>query len=49
MDLKKIIRFKIGSEDWEMPMGIVFLMLAILLIMVLGAVYIGYSFGKNAF
>ncbi|GGF48634.1 hypothetical protein [Echinicola rosea] len=45
-DLKKNIRFRIGSEDWEMPMGVLLLLLGITLVMVIGGAYLGYYFGK---
>ncbi|RPA66481.1 hypothetical protein EF405_20455 [Cyclobacteriaceae bacterium YHN15] len=49
MDLKKNIRFKIGSENWEMPLGILLLILLIaLILMVLGA-FMGYYFGERQF
>ena len=47
MDLKKIIRFKISSETWEMPLGIILLLAGItLLLMVLGGI-LGFEFGKS--
>ena len=49
MDLKKNIRFKLGSEDWEMPFGVVLLFLGIVLLMIVGGVYIGYKFGDSQF
>jgi hypothetical protein len=49
MDLKKNIRFKIGSENWEMPLGILLLILLIaLILMVLGA-FMGFYFGERQF
>ncbi len=49
MDLKKIIRFKIGSEDWEMPLGIVLLLGGITLLFIIGGIYLGYQFGNSQF
>lgn len=49
MDLKKIIRFKLGSEDWEMPLGIVFLLAGITLLFIMGGIYLGYQFGNSQF
>jgi uncharacterized integral membrane protein len=47
MDLQKNIKFKIGKEDWEMPLGIILLLLAITTIMIFGGLYLGYLFGKG--
>ncbi|MEX2593019.1 MAG: hypothetical protein WD426_09590 [Anditalea sp.] len=49
MDLKKNIRFKLGSEDWEMPLGILLLVLGITLLLVIGGAYLGYKFGHSQF
>jgi len=49
MDLKKNIRFKLGSEDWEMPLGTLLLLLGITLLMIVGGAYLGYKFGSNQF
>lgn len=49
MDFKKNIRFKIGSEDWEMPLGVLLLLLGITLLMVIGGAYLGYKFGRGQF
>ncbi|WP_168196220.1 hypothetical protein [Echinicola soli] len=46
-DLKKNIRFRIGSEDWEMPLGVLLLLLGITLVMVIGGAYMGYYFGNG--
>jgi hypothetical protein len=47
MDLKKIIRFKIGSENWEMPLGVLLLLAGLTLgLMVLGGI-LGFEFGKS--
>lgn len=47
MDLKKNIRFKIGSENWEMPMGILLLLLGISLVLMIVGAYMGFRFGSN--
>lgn len=47
MDLKKIIKFKIGSEDWEMPLGVILLLLGITLVLVFGGAYLGFKFGQR--
>lgn len=49
MNLKKTVRFKLGSEDWEMPLGIVLLLAGITLLMILGGIYLGYRFGDSQF
>jgi uncharacterized integral membrane protein len=49
MDLKKIIRFKLGSEDWEMPLGVVLLLAGITLLFIIGGIYLGYQFGSSQF
>ncbi|MCF1753026.1 hypothetical protein [Mariniradius sediminis] len=47
MDFKKIIRFKIGSETWEMPLGVLLLLGGITLaLMILGGI-LGFEFGKS--
>jgi len=47
MDLKKNIKFKIGSEDWEMPLGVILLLLGITLLLVFGGTYLGFKFGQQ--
>ena len=49
MDLKKIIRFRLGSEDWEMPLGVVLLLAGIALLMVAVGAYLGFKFGNSQF
>lgn len=49
MDLKKIIRFRIGSEDWEMPLGVLLLLLGITFLFIIGGAYLGYKFGSSQF
>ncbi len=49
MDLKKNIRFKVGSEDWEMPLGILLMLLGITLLLIIGGAYLGYKFGNSQF
>ncbi len=49
MDFKKNIRFKIGSEDWEMPLGVVLLLSGITLLLIIVGVYLGYQFGDSQF
>jgi hypothetical protein len=47
MDLKKIIRFKIGSENWEMPLGVMLLVGCITLVLMIGGAYLGFRFGQS--
>lgn len=49
IDLNKKIRFKLGSEEWEMPLGVLLLLLGITLLMVMGGAYLGYKFGNSQF
>lgn len=49
MDLNRIIRFRLGSEDWEMPLGIVLLLSGITLLFIIGGIYLGYQFGNSQF
>jgi len=49
IDLKKNIRFKIGSEQWEMPLGVLLLLLGITFFFVVGGIYIGHKFGSSQF
>ena len=47
MNLKKNIRFKIGSENWEMPLGVLLLLLGISLVLMVVGAYMGFRFGQN--
>lgn len=47
MDLKKNIRFKIGSENWEMPLGVMLLVGCITLVLMIGGAYLGFKFGES--
>ncbi|MCH6200160.1 hypothetical protein MMU07_11240 [Aquiflexum sp. LQ15W] len=47
MNLQKIIRFKIGSENWEMPLGVVLLVGGITLVLMIGGAYLGFRFGQS--
>lgn len=49
MDLNKIVKFKIGSENWEMPLGVLLLLGGITLLMMFGGAYLGYRFGQGQF
>jgi uncharacterized integral membrane protein len=49
IDFKKNIQFKLGSENWEMPLGVLLLLLGIILVMVIGGAYLGYKFGRGQF
>lgn len=49
MDLNKIIHFKIGQENWEMPLGVLLLLGGITLILIMGGLYLGFSFGKSQY
>jgi len=47
MDLNKNIKFKIGSEQWEMPLGVLLLVGGITLALMLGGAYLGFRFGQS--
>lgn len=47
MDFNKIIKFKIGKEDWEMPLGVLLLLGGITLAMIIGGLFMGFKFGEN--
>jgi hypothetical protein len=47
MDLNKNIKFKIGSEQWEMPLGVLLLVGGITLMLMLGGAYLGFRFGQS--
>ncbi|MCH7397693.1 hypothetical protein MM236_06820 [Belliella sp. DSM 107340] len=47
MDLNRIIKFKIGKEDWEMPLGVLLLLGGIALVMIVGGLYMGFKFGES--
>ena len=49
MDLKKIVKFKLGSEEWEMPLGVLLLLGGITLVLMIGGAYLGFSFGERQF
>lgn len=49
MDFHKIIKFRIGSEDWEIPLGTLLLLLAITLLLMIGGAYMGFKFGERQF
>lgn len=49
MDFQKIVKFRIGSEDWEIPLGILLLLLAITLLLMIGGAYMGFKFGERQF
>lgn len=49
MDLKKNVKFKIGSEDWEMPLGVLLMLIAVALILMILGAYLGFAFGERQF
>ncbi|MFC0262526.1 hypothetical protein [Fontibacter flavus] len=49
MDLKKNVKFKIGSEDWEMPLGVLLMLIAVALILMILGAYLGFTFGERQF
>lgn len=49
VDFNKNIKFKIGSENWEMPLGVLLLLGGIALVLMIGGLYMGFSFGKSQY
>ncbi|WP_185974400.1 hypothetical protein [Litoribacter populi] len=47
--MNRIIKFRIGDQDWEMPLGVLLLLGGIALVMMIGGVYLGFAFGENQF
>jgi len=47
MNWKKPIKFKIGSEDWEMPLGVLLLLSVITLALMGIGVWMGFQFGTG--
>ncbi|MBD8491009.1 hypothetical protein IFO69_19810 [Echinicola sp. CAU 1574] len=47
IDFKKNIKFRLGSEDWEMPLGVLLLLIAIALGLMIAGAYFGFEFGKS--
>ncbi|NVJ87240.1 MAG: hypothetical protein HWE15_13090 [Algoriphagus sp.] len=47
MDWRRIIRFKVGGELWEVPLYILVLMVLITLFLMAGGAYLGFQFGTN--
>ncbi|NVK49322.1 MAG: hypothetical protein HWE09_06110 [Cyclobacteriaceae bacterium] len=47
MDWKRIVRFKVGGELWEVPLHVLILMALITLMLMLGGAYLGFRFGAN--
>ncbi|HSF55118.1 MAG TPA: hypothetical protein VLA71_15290 [Algoriphagus sp.] len=46
MDWKKPIKFKIGSEDWEMPLNVLVLLGLITLVLMAFGAWMGFRFGN---
>lgn len=47
MNWNKPVKFKIGSEDWEMPLSALLLLLGLTLLLMLGGAWMGYQFGSQ--
>jgi hypothetical protein len=41
----KIIRFKISGEQWEVPLNVLILLIAITLLLMLLGAWMGFNFG----
>lgn len=46
MDWKKPVKFKIGTEDWEMPLNVLILLLSITLVLMGLGAWMGFRFGS---
>ncbi|WP_194775095.1 hypothetical protein [Pararhodonellum marinum] len=49
MNLKKIIKFKLGGELWEVPLGVLILFFSIAVLLMLLGAYFGFNIGENQF
>ena len=47
MDWNKNVKFKIGSEDWEMPLSTLLLLIFLTLVLMLGGAWLGFKFGSG--
>lgn len=46
MDWKKPVKFKIGTEDWEMPLNVLILLVSITLVLMGLGAWMGFRFGS---
>jgi uncharacterized integral membrane protein len=46
MDWKKPVKFKIGSEEWEMPLNVIVMLIAITLVLMGVGAWMGFQFGS---
>lgn len=46
MDWKKPVKFKIGAEDWEMPLNVLILLVFITLVLMGLGAWMGFRFGS---
>lgn len=47
MNWKKPVKFKIGSEDWEMPLNVLILLIAIMVVLMGLGAFFGFRFGSG--
>jgi len=47
MNWSKLIKFKFGGEDWEMPLSTLLLLLFLTLLLMLGGAWLGFQFGAG--
>jgi len=47
MNWIKLIKFKFGGEDWEMPLSTLLFLLFLTLLLMLGGAWLGFQFGAG--
>lgn len=47
MNWQKPIKFKLGDVDWEMPLNVLLLLVFLALLLMLGGLWMGFSFGSG--
>jgi hypothetical protein len=47
MNWNKPVKFKIGGEDWEMPLSTLLLLIVLTLLLMFGGAWLGYRFGAG--
>jgi hypothetical protein len=47
MNWNKLIKFKFGGEDWEMPLSTLLLLLLLTLLLMFGGAWLGFKFGSG--
>ncbi len=47
MNWNKPVKFKLGGEDWEMPLSTLLLLIFLTLVLMLGGAWLGFQFGSG--